>query len=106
MHAHAQHLLLPALLAGLPDKTACCCLLQALKRDFAPLEGFDASKIPYPAHHLPGATLKGFPMKPWALLNSRWVLPLLWWWGCCGGDAGWTGGGGGAAGTHLQGKGS
>lgn len=51
--------------------------LKALKRDFAPLKGFDASKIPYPAHHLPGATLKGFPMKPWALLNSRFKEVLL-----------------------------
>lgn len=53
------------------------CLLQALKQDFAPLEGFEASKILYPAHHLPGATLRGFPMKPWALLNSRWVLVVM-----------------------------
>jgi hypothetical protein len=45
--------------------------LQALKQDFGPLEGYDASKIAHPSHHLPGAVLKGFPMKPWALLNSR-----------------------------------
>lgn len=45
--------------------------LQVLKQDFGPLEGYDASKIAYPSHHLPGAQLKGFPMKPWALLNSR-----------------------------------
>jgi len=49
---------------------ATCCL-QALQKDFAPLVGRDASKVLYPAHHLPGAALKGFPMKTWALLNSK-----------------------------------
>lgn len=48
-----------------------CVFLQALKAEFAPLEGYDASKLPYPKHHLPGAKLKGFPMKPWALLQSK-----------------------------------
>jgi hypothetical protein len=47
------------------------CVLQALKAEFAPLEGYDASKLPYPKHHLPGAKLKGFPMKPYALLQSK-----------------------------------
>jgi len=53
---------------------------QAIKDEFSPLEGFDASKLPYPKHHLPGAKLKGFPMKPYALLHSRWAdrgLPVI-----------------------------
>lgn len=70
----AGHLLPPLLLLLLPYP-----LLQALQDEFGPLEGHDASKIPYPSHHLPGATLRGFPMKPWALLNSRWGHAQ----GCC-----------------------
>eukprot|EP00775_Hariotina_reticulata_P006257 gene6257-6495_t len=51
--------------------------LKAIKDEFAPLEGFDASKLPYPRHHLPGAKLKGFPMKPYALLHSRFKEVML-----------------------------
>lgn len=49
------------------------CDLQNLKAEFDPLEGYDVTKEVYPSHHLPGATLKGFPMKPYALLKSRYV---------------------------------
>ncbi|WIA31646.1 hypothetical protein OEZ86_002526 [Tetradesmus obliquus] len=51
--------------------------LAALKAEFGPLEGYDASKLPYPKHHLPGAKLKGFPMKPWALLQSKFKEAFL-----------------------------
>jgi hypothetical protein len=36
-----------------------------------PRHPVDATKLPYPDHHLPGAKLVGFPMKPYALLHSR-----------------------------------
>jgi hypothetical protein len=45
--------------------------MQVLKQEFAPLEGYDVTKLPYPRHQLPGARIKGFPMKPYALLHSR-----------------------------------
>ena len=43
----------------------------AIQREFAPIEGFDVEDLPYPQHHLPNASLKGFPIKPYALLHSR-----------------------------------
>lgn len=44
---------------------------QALQKEFGPLEAYDVTQLPYPGHHLPGAKLKGFPMKPYALLHSK-----------------------------------
>lgn len=52
--------------------------MQALEKEFAPLEAIDALAVPYPTHHLAGAKLKGFPLKPYALLQSKWVLQHLW----------------------------
>ncbi|KAI8472516.1 MAG: mannosyltransferase putative-domain-containing protein [Monoraphidium minutum] len=51
--------------------------LAALKHEFGPLEGFDVTQLPYPEHHLAGAKLVGFPMKPYALLHSRFKQALL-----------------------------
>ncbi|GBF90801.1 hypothetical protein Rsub_03102 [Raphidocelis subcapitata] len=51
--------------------------LEALKAEFGPLEGYDASKLPYPSHHVPGVKIVGFPMKPYALLNSKFKHALL-----------------------------
>jgi hypothetical protein len=54
-----------------PPPARACHRPQALQQEFGPLEAYDAQALPYPAHHLPGAKLKGFPMKPYALLHSK-----------------------------------
>jgi hypothetical protein len=51
--------------------------LAALKAEFAPLDAFDVTALPYPPHHLEGAKLRGFPMKPYALLSSRFRRAIL-----------------------------
>ena len=48
-----------------------CELARCPRTTSAHTPAVDATKLPLPGHHLPNATLKGFPMKPFALLNTR-----------------------------------
>eukprot|EP00878_Enallax_costatus_P027313 GHUV01029385.1.p1 GENE.GHUV01029385.1~~GHUV01029385.1.p1 ORF type:complete len:279 (+),score=50.18 GHUV01029385.1:711-1547(+) len=70
---HHHRSTLPVELFWYGDKEMDAATLQNLKAEFGPLEGYDVTREPYPSHHFPGATLRGFPMKPYALLKSRYA---------------------------------
>lgn len=74
---HHLNCTLPVELFWLGDEEMDSATLAALKAEFAPLEGHDASRLPTLPHRLPGAQLKGFPMKPFALLHSSFKQALL-----------------------------
>ena len=51
--------------------------IKAIAAELGPLRGGDLAKLPYPAHHLQGARLKGFPLKPYAVRHSSFKQALL-----------------------------
>ncbi len=42
-----------------------------LQKEFAPLYGYDATTAKYPDRHRPNPKLKGFPVKAFALWQTR-----------------------------------
>ena len=76
MHAHVMGILPPhafGSLSRLPTNTNTADPQHQLPTSTPRPAPVDVAALPYPEHHWPGAKakLKGFPMKPYALLMSR-----------------------------------